>query len=94
MGRVSTVSSVSTTFELLQQKHPIRILTVELIKMIKLSKNPEHARVRIYSKTYLQKFCMPFWILLRTKSLDFSFFADWELLEFIRKNIISQQNHH
>ena len=91
MGRVSTVSSVSTTFELLQQKHPIR---VELIKMIKLSKNPEHARVRIYSKTYVQKFCMLFWILLRTKSLDFSFFADWELLEFIRKNIISQQNHH
>ena len=73
MGRVSTVSSVSTTFELLQQKHPIRILTVELMKMTNLSKNPEHARVCIYSKTYLQKFFMSFWILLRTKSLDFSF---------------------
>ena len=31
MDIVSTMSSVSTTFELLQQKHPILILTAELI---------------------------------------------------------------
>ena len=31
MDIVSTMSSVSTTFELLQQKHPILILTVKLI---------------------------------------------------------------
>ena len=32
MDIVSTMSSVSTTFELLQQKHPIWILTAKLIK--------------------------------------------------------------
>ena len=32
MGMVSTVSSVSSTFELIQQKHLILILTAEFIK--------------------------------------------------------------